>query len=232
MGTGVVSVTWKQDLFFFSQDGLPQNVCAASLMQREPFHVVCEFYESLKVVLANPRPWDKPPSNICRAWDKRTNGSLCIICLIFKIDKASKHLNKTCLSSFLDQHNFIMAWKGQNLNFSEFLEIHPEHGGMGVASSWFPSSFPILLPPSSPASLGLPVHACGWPSPHGQASSPHPHPHQQCLGHVWGWWIRELAYTGPGIGPGSLWAGISTGLGTHWMIKGCNLQGPPLLSGV
>ena len=42
-------------LVFFSHDGLRQNVCAASLMQREPFHIVCEFYhQSLKVVSQTP----------------------------------------------------------------------------------------------------------------------------------------------------------------------------------
>ena len=133
-------------------------------------------------------------------------------------------------SSFLEQYNFIMIWKGQNLNFSGLLGIHPEHSGMEADSSWFSSSFPILLPPCSlscitgasyaslwmiqpmwPNFISLPTHPSTVPPP--------------CLGRMdqgtdlyrpWNWaWVpmgREV-YS----------------LGNHCMIKGYNLQGPPLL---
>lgn len=48
-------------LFFFSQNGLRQNVYKASLI----IHIVCGFYQGfLKVVSANSRHWYKPISNI------------------------------------------------------------------------------------------------------------------------------------------------------------------------
>lgn len=115
------------------------------------------------------------------------------------------------ISSFLEQYNFIMTWKDQTLNFSGLLEIHPEHSGMEVDSSWFPSSFLILLPVFSLSCITGASYACLWmtrPMRPNFVSLP---THQQSPCHVWGGYIRELTYTGPGIRPGSSWAGNSIG---------------------
>ena len=119
-----------------------------------------------------------------------------------------------------------MTWKGQSLNFSEFLEIYPEYGGMRVASSWLPSSSLILLPSSSLHHWGFLCTLMGSPA---QVAKLHLLTHT-LINSFLAMSGEDRSGNRPGIGPGSLWEVNSTVLGTHCMISGCNLQGPPLLS--